>query len=346
MSNATAMQVEEVKGAGLWLIAQGVALAATVGVILGLFVEPDPTLAYLWGLIIPLVPASLLVSPMLWRNVCPLATLNKLPGGIGGKGQIGARGLARLNVVGMILLGVLVTLRHVTFNGFNPSDGPALGVVIALVAVAALVLGLRYAVKIGFCNSLCPVLPVERLYGQSPLLEVNNPRCPECSTCTAQGCIDLGAEVSIPQVIGKQARSSTRWVLTGYGIFAASFPGFVLGYYLAADGALDTTPQVFLVVGRWSLGSYLLVAILARLSKAPARRFMPALAGAAAGIYYWFAGPILSRTLGIDGAADVGASAAAIVIRAAAFALIAWWLWRAYGQQRASAPAATSGATP
>ena len=35
MSNATATQGEEVKGAGLWLIAQLVALVATVGVIIG-----------------------------------------------------------------------------------------------------------------------------------------------------------------------------------------------------------------------------------------------------------------------------------------------------------------------
>lgn len=340
MSTATAMQADQVKGAGLWLIAQLVALVATVAVIIGLFVEPDPTLKYLWGLIIPLVPASLLVSPMLWRNVCPLATLNKLPIGISGEREIGPRGLVRLSILGMILLGVLVTLRHVLFNGYNPSDGPVLGVVVALVAVAALVLGLLFTVKIGFCNSLCPVLPVERLYGQSPLLRVNNPRCPECSMCTATGCIDTTEEYSIAQVIGKQARSGPKWVLTSFGIFAAAFPGFVLGYFLASDGPLDTTAEVFLTVGRWTLASYLLVASLAWLSKAPSALFMPALAAAAVGIYYWFSGPIVSRTLGIDGEASGGtdASPAAMAIRAAAFALIVWWLWRAYTRKAAAAP--------
>lgn len=332
--NGNATQVDEVKGAGLWWIPQWGALGATLAVVAGLFLEPDLTLRYLWGLVIPLVPASLLVSPMLWRNVCPLATLNKLPARIGGRRKIGASSLVRLNVFGMILLGVLVPLRHVFFNGHNSSDGLVLALVITLVAIASLVLGQLYTVKVGFCNSLCPVLPVERLYGQSPLFEVNNPRCQVCAACTAKGCIDLGAESSIPLVIGEHARNGAKWVLTGYGIFAAAFPGFVLGYYLAPDGPLDTVGQVFVEVGLWTIASYAIVALLARFSRALAVRFMPALASAAAGIYYWFAGPILGRTLGLGEASAHG-------LRAVAFALIAWWLWRAYSRQRAVPAAAT-----
>lgn len=327
------MQAKEVKGAGLWRIAQWGALGAALAVVAGLLLAPDLTLRCLWGLVIPLVPASLLVSPMLWRNVCPLATLNRVPGRIGGGHAIGARGLARLNILGMILLGVLVPLRHVLFNGSNPSDGLVLALVITLVAIASLVLGLLYTVKIGFCNSICPVLPVERLYGQSPLIEVDNPHCPVCTTCTARGCIDLGPERSIPLVIGRHARNGPEWVLTGYGIFAAAFPGFVLGYYLTPDGALDTVGHVFLGVGLWSAASYLVVATLAWSTKAKATRFLPALAGTAAGIYYWFAAPILGRTVELGDAWSDG-------LRAAAFALIAWWLWRAYSRQRAASASA------
>ncbi len=65
----------------LWQVAQIVALVATVAVIAGLFLRPDTTLVILWSIIIPLVPASLLVTPKLWRNVCPLATLNMLTAG-------------------------------------------------------------------------------------------------------------------------------------------------------------------------------------------------------------------------------------------------------------------------
>jgi len=338
MANGATLEAGPVKGSGLWLTAQLIALVATVVVILGLFVESELTLKYLWGLIIPLVPASLLVSPRLWRNVCPLATLTKLPTGQGGKREIGAERLAQLAVLGMILLFVLVTARHVTFNGFNETDGAVLGTVVVLVAVAALVLGLMFKVKIGFCNSFCPVLPVERLYGQSPLLEANNPRCPECVQCTAKGCIDLGPDVSIPQVVG-EPWTGPRWVLTAYGAFAAAFPGFVLGYYFAKDGPLDTTGAVFLKVGQWTVASWIVVAVLAYLSRAPAGRFLPALAAAAAGIYYWFSGPILSRTLGLDGEAVWGtdASLAANLIRVLMFALILVWLGRAYTRRRENA---------
>lgn len=327
MATGALLADEPVKGAGLWLVAQTVALLATLLVIAGLFVEPDLTLTYLWGLIIPIVPASLLISPMLWRNVCPLATLNKLPSGHSGTAVLGPQGLSRLALLGMVLLFVLVTARHVLFNGFNASDGTVLGVVVVLVAVAALVLGLRFQAKSGFCNSFCPVLPVERLYGQSPLLQANNPRCPECVQCTYTGCIDLGPEVSIPQVVGK-ARSSARWVLTAYGSFAAAFPGFVLGYFLAPDGALETAPAVFLVVGQWTLASWAAVAIVVAATRAPSRRVMPVLGAAAAGIYYWFSGPILSRTLALDGQPvwGTGTSLAANAFRAAAFLLIATWL--------------------
>ena len=80
---------------------------------------------------------------------------------------------------------VLVTLRHLIFNvdvveGYDTS-GPIMGAVVALVAVGALVLGLLYDAKAGFCNAMCPVLPVERLYCQSPLIDVPNPRCVPCT---------------------------------------------------------------------------------------------------------------------------------------------------------------------
>lgn len=336
---ATAEQVQA-RGAGLWKVAQLIALLATVGVIVGLFAAPDVTLKVLWKMIIPLVPASLLVSPMLWRNVCPLATLTKIPGLRQGRATLSVRLLLAAGVVGMLLLGVLVTLRRVLFNGFNATDGSVLGVVVIAVAVLALLLGRLFDSKVGFCNSICPVLPVERLYGQSPLLTVDNPRCTPCSHCTAAGCIDLARERSIPELLA-QAPASRPWFLTSMGVFAAAFPGFVLGYNLAHDGPLSTAPQVFGVVGLWALVSFVVVCALAGLLKVGPQRGFPALGAAAVGIYYWFAAPVLSRAFGLDPDGWTGseASTAAIGIRAAAFALIALWLLGAYARRGSEAPA-------
>jgi hypothetical protein len=336
-----------IQGAGLWLAAQLVALLATVAVIVGLFAAPAVTLGALWKMIIPLVPASLLVSPMLWRNVCPLATLTKVPGLRQGQRTLSARLLLTAGVVGMVLLALLVTLRHVLFNGFNASDGAVLASVIVGVAVLALVLGRCFDSKVGFCNSICPVLPVERLYGQRPLLVVSNPRCTPCRRCTAAGCIDLTREGSIPELLA-QAPSSRPWFLTSMGAFAAAFPGFVLGYNLAHDGPPSTTGQIFGVVGLWTLVSFAVTCSLAWGLRVRARHAFPALGATAAGIYYWFSAPVLSRAYGLDpdGWRGTSVSVAALAIRAGAFVLIATWLWRALPRRSPGLGSGTALGTP
>ncbi len=65
----------------VWGAVQTAGVLATVGLISGLIWKPEPALNMLWNVVIPLVPASLLISPMLWRNSCPLATLNHVSSG-------------------------------------------------------------------------------------------------------------------------------------------------------------------------------------------------------------------------------------------------------------------------
>ena len=64
----------------LWRAAQGVGLLLTAALLTGLLTRPQPSLHVLWDMVIPLLPATFLLSPMLWRNVCLLATLNQLTG--------------------------------------------------------------------------------------------------------------------------------------------------------------------------------------------------------------------------------------------------------------------------
>ena len=65
-----------------WRIAQAVGLLLLAGLMVGLVARPEPTLHVLWSVVIPLLPASFLVSPALWRGICPLATLNTLSNGL------------------------------------------------------------------------------------------------------------------------------------------------------------------------------------------------------------------------------------------------------------------------
>ncbi|MHC5010673.1 MAG: hypothetical protein ACYTG6_06935 [Planctomycetota bacterium] len=327
MSSDQPTEAGERRGSVLWKTAQFLGVAITLGAIAGMFVEPESTLKVLWGLVIPLVPASLLVAPALWRNVCPLATLNLFPNGWAGRRKLGATLATRAGLLGIVLLALMVPARHFLFN----TDGTALGITVIAVAALAFVLGMFFDIKGGFCNSICPVLPVERLYGQHPLVALGNPRCQPCTNCTTLGCIDLAGRKSITQTLGV-ARKSAAWLFTPFGAFAAAFPGFVLGYYQEVDGPLDTAGAVYLGIAGWTAASYVLVFAVVWLTNLGATTVMPLLAAAAAGIYYWYAAPILAATLELPGAADN-------VLRGAFLLLVAGWLASALRRRDTAAEA-------
>ena len=124
-------QLARSPSAGLWQVAQWAALVATLMLIVGLLTVPERSIAVLWYLLIPLVPASLLVSPALWRNVCPLATLNLLTNRSGGSRVLTTALLPAATTAGIVLLVVLVPARRVVFN----VNGAALAATISAVAL-------------------------------------------------------------------------------------------------------------------------------------------------------------------------------------------------------------------
>ncbi len=299
----------------LWKVAQVTAVVATAALVAGLFLAPHTSLVILWSVLIPLVPASLLVTPKAWRNVCPLATLNMWTSRRATRPSQGPRFTAVTHTLGIILLATLVPARHFVFN----TNGPALATTVIAVCVAALVLGAFLKAKAGFCNALCPVLPVERLYGQSPLLTVGNPRCRPCTLC-ARACLDISPRKSVPQIIGR-ARHDASWLRTPFGVFAAAFPGFVIGYFTASDGPLSAATSIYLHVGAWSLGSYVLTTLVVVGGRISSAILLPALAALAVGFYYWFAAPGMVTPLG-------GGSIAAAGVRVVALALVGVWWWK------------------
>ncbi len=310
---------------GLWSFAQAVALLATVVLIGALLAVPDTGLKILWNVLIPLVPASLLITPHLWRNVCPLATLNKLGNGPWARRTLTTRMAALAGVIAIVLLFAMVPARRFLFN----TDGVALAATIVAVGVLALALGAVFDMKAGFCNAICPVLPVERLYGQRPLVNLGNPRCPACTHCTQTGCIDLNATKSVAQTLGP-ARRSSAWLTTGFGAFAAAFPGFVMGYYATQDVALQGAGGVYLEVFLWAIASYVLTTAIVRFWDIPATRMLPMLGGVAAAVYYWFASPLL--------AAGLSLAPLEWPLRIGFLSLVAAWSWRAVRHPPREAP--------
>jgi hypothetical protein len=303
-------------GAGLWRLAQAAGVALTLLLLAGLLLRPDLTLRILWNGVVPLLPAVFLVQPEIWRNVCPLATLNVASGRRVGRRANSATVSRALGSVGLVLLLVLVPARRFLFN----TDGPALALTIAAVAVLALALGFAFDMKAGFCNTLCPVLPVERLYGQRPLLRLPNARCRPCTLCTRKGCLDLVPAKSVKQTLGVHSRSG-RWLRTPYGAFAAAFPGFVIGYYTTSDVALSAAWSVYGHIGLWMLGSYAVIAAAALILRVPGEVATVPIAALAFGLYYWFAASVVVESLGLAGWVTPA-------VRVAAAALIVLWLWR------------------
>lgn len=300
-----------------WRAAQAAGLVATLVLLVALVRWPEVALFALWNLLIPLVPASLLIAPDLWRNVCPLATLNTAANGLLGRRRLGNGWVVGTGAAGMVLLGVLVPARRFLLN----TDGLALAVTVGLVGLVALTLGAVFDLKAGFCNAICPVLPVERLYGQRPFVRLGNPRCRPCTLCTQVGCIDLSPTKSIAQTLGPERRT-THWLRTPFGVFAAAFPGFVLGYFTLSDGTWAMAPAVYQHVALWSLVSFLTVAGAVQLWRLPAGRAMPTLAALAVGLYYWFTPAVIVPELG-------GGEAMVMSVRMLLLSLVVVWWFRA-----------------
>ncbi len=306
--------VREPRVAALWTGARWSALAAVPLVLAWLVLEPASGLKLLWYITIPILPATFFISTKLWRGICPLATLNELGNRIGKPRPLDPAVGGWLAGAGLVLFHVMVPARRFVFN----QDGLVLAITVVAVGGLAVALGALFQVRSGFCNALCPVLPVELLYGQAPLARMERARCSSCTTCTPRGCLDLAEAKAIPQLLGATRRTAG-WLATPYGVFFAALPGFILGYNRLTDGPLGTAATVYATTLGWSVASYLVIGMLVLGLRVGSGRALPVVAAAAGGIYYWYAGPATATELG-------AAPWLGTLIRLAGIGLVAWWL--------------------
>ncbi len=280
---------------GWWVVARWVAVMVTVGLIGALWIAPSESLSVFWYVLIPLLPATFLINVELWRNVCPLATLNTLTGSWVGSRTLSRDVTRRAGIVAIALLAVMVPARHFLFN----VDASVLGATVIVTCLLAIVGGLLFDMKAGFCNSICPVLPVERLYGQRPLISLRNARCTPCTRCS-KPCLDLMPTKSA-QVLADHGGRQRAWTLTAYGAFAAAFPGFVIAYYLLVDTTLAEAGIVYGVTAVWSVVSWLIVTAAFRMGGVSRATGLIWCAGIAVGLYYWHVAPGIAKEFGLSG---------------------------------------------
>jgi hypothetical protein len=239
-----------------------------------------------------------------------------LPNRPAGGRMLGNGEISKAGMIGIILLAVMVPARRFLFN----ADGPVLAMTVVVVVGLAVILGAVFDRKAGFCSSICPVLPVERLYGQRPLLMVANVRCTPCTMCVSRGCLDITQTKSIAQVLGRD-RMSHAWLGTHFGVFAAAFPGFVIGYNLTTNGAVSTAGLVYFTIGVASALSYAITVALVLVLNLEAGATVRGLGALAFAAYYWFAAATITRDLALP-------SFALGLIRGAALALLVIWMSR------------------
>jgi len=277
-----------------WRLAQATAVVVLLALTGAFVAGRRDVLSIFWAVVVPLLPAVFLAVPMLWRNLCPLATLNHLTGDRVGTTVPAARMSRTLEWLGIGLLFGLVPLRHLLLNTIPL----AMVVLIVVIGALTLVAGMVWPVRAGFCNGLCPVRPVETLYGQRPFATLPRARCQPCTLCVERGCLDLWEGKAVAQLLG-QDRRTLAWLTQPFGVFTIAFPGLVLGYFLTADG--DPWVTVYGMTLGLAAGSAILLGSLVALTRLPRRTTTMVLGALAFGLYYWFAAPAFAEAVHLPG---------------------------------------------
>src|SRR5579864_6049320 len=97
----------------LWQVLRSLCLAAAAGVITLCFIDPGLGSRVFWGGLMAYLPLLLLVAPGVWRNTCPMATVNGLASrlGLGGTRRLSAAAQRRTPYIAAALFFSLAPLR-------------------------------------------------------------------------------------------------------------------------------------------------------------------------------------------------------------------------------------------
>lgn len=283
---------QAVPATALWPLVQYALLCAGMALVATLLFKPALGLNLLWNGLIPLAPAILVIAPGLWRNICPMATFSLLPAQLGLAHQqpLTEANASVLSLVSLLALFTIIPLRHLSLN----TSGPATALMLVLSALAAFLAGMKYSWRSGWCNTLCPIHPAERLYGQRPAITLPNARCGKCVHC-ATPCPD-----STRPMTPLAAPRHSLQALLGHAMTGA-FAGFIWGWFHVPDFFGGVGWKDILTAYAWPFGgaiaSLSIYGMAYRwLARTPARRSLlsRAFAVAAAGAYYWYRIPALT----------------------------------------------------
>jgi NADPH-dependent 2,4-dienoyl-CoA reductase/sulfur reductase-like enzyme/ferredoxin len=320
---------------GAWHAIRVVTLLGAIGLAMALVIVPDDGLFVLWKLVIPVLPLVWLVAPGLWRNICPLAASNQTPRLLGlSKALTAPAWLKEYGfLIGATMFVLFITLRKVGLD----DSGPASALLLLGALVGGFAGGLALKGKSGWCSSICPLLPIQRLYGQTPFKLVANSHCQPCVGCT-KSCYDFNPKVAF---LADLTDPDPYW--GGYRkLFAALFPGVVLAFFNLPEARSGT--EIAELYGQFAL--YLASSVAAfyaldSLLKVSSHTLTTVFAATGFALFYWYGGPQF-----VDAVAGSSPDAATWAVRAAAILLAAGWVMRTWRKERVFLAQAGPAAAP
>lgn len=186
--------------------------------------------AIVWTVVVPVVPFIIVViGYSRWRNICPLAWFSKIGQNIGSikKRRISPWFVKNFYIFQFSFLLTAFTLRLYVLN----FDTLYLALFFIIVIIVSFLFGLFFIGKT-WCNYLCPVSLVEKIYCSSNYYHnKNRSACYTCNACT-KNCPDIDLESSYWKETGQRQKRA---------VFYA-FPGLVFAFYF----------YFFLKGGQWS----------------------------------------------------------------------------------------------
>ena len=291
-------------------------LIAALGVGALLIAAPDTGLFVMWKLTIPLLPLLFMVAPGLWRNLCPLAASNQTPRVLGITRALKPPEWLKAHgyLIAISLFVLFVVLRKVGLD----DSGPASALLLLGAMTGGFVGGMLLKGKSGWCSTMCPLLPVQRIYGQTPFALVGNSHCRPCVGCV-KNCYDFNPRAAY---LADLNDADSYW--SGRRrVFVGAFPGLVLAFFtVPGDGwAMVASVLAYMAVSAasfWVLDSFVKVS----------SHTLTTLYGALAFcLFYWHAGPGLVDAVG-------GPDAAGWALRTGAIALALVWVWRTIAKEK------------
>jgi hypothetical protein len=240
-------------------------------------------------MLIPAAPLLLVVFTGVWRNVCPMATNALLPrhSGLSKRKRLSTKQIALLNLVATISLYLIVPLRHALFN----TNGHATAILILIMVALSFLCGFIFEWKSAWCSGLCPVHPVEKLYGLKTMVSVPNAHCAQCRNCVIP-CPD-----STPNVNPLTSNKTLYQNIAGH-LMIGGFPGFVWGWFQVPDHSALKGMQLIAAMYSFPLlsaaASLMLFLLLKKIvGKINEAILISIFAATAVACYYWFRIPSL-----------------------------------------------------